>query len=94
MRSFLLIATLLGLLAAAIAVAVYLWIDFGETEISTIGVISMIAGVVVATLLGAGLMALVFISNRRGWDDHQGVDAHPADDRGQAADGGDGEKKL
>lgn len=85
MRSFLLIASLLGLLAVAIVATVYLWIDFGDTEISTAGMIAMIAGVLVAFLLGAGLMALVFISNRRGWDDHHGPDpgrpgATPADD--------------
>ena len=74
MRTFILIASLMGLLAAAIAGTVYLWVGFGETEISTIGMLAMIGGVLIAFLLGSGLMALVFISNRRGWDDHQGAD--------------------
>ncbi len=87
MRTFLLVLTLFALLAASVAAAIFLWVDFGEAEISTIGLLSMIGGGLVALLLGAGLMALVFISNRRGWDDSHGYDPG----RQGAPDGADGE---
>ncbi len=94
MRNFLLIVTLLALLAVSVAAAVYLWVDFGETQISTIGMIAMIGGVLVAVLLGAGLMALVFISSRRGWDDHQGIDpGGPGAARDAALDAADPDKR-
>ena len=90
MRTFILVLILLALLAAAIAGTVYLWVDFGETEISTIGLLSMIGGGLVALLLGAGLMTLVFLSNRRGWDNHQGADrGRNIPPSGEDGDGGD-----
>jgi hypothetical protein len=36
--------------------------------VSTNGKIAMLLGIVVTTLLGAGLMALVFWSSRKGYD--------------------------
>lgn len=46
-----------------------LWADIGESEISLAGWVAMGLGVAVTLALGIGLMALVFISSRRGYDD-------------------------
>jgi len=64
--------------AAAVAGAVVLvvgfliaalWIGLGDSEISSAGWLAMGFGVVVTLALGIGLMALVFISSRRGYDE-------------------------
>jgi hypothetical protein len=58
--------------AAVLAVAVVvaeLWSGLGQSEISLGGALAMIFGVVVALALGIGLMSLVFLSNRRGYDE-------------------------
>lgn len=94
MRNFLLVATLFILLAVSVAAAVYLWVDFGDTQISTIGMIAMFGGVLVAVLLGAGLMMLVFLSSRRGWDDHHGFDpGGPGSARDTALEAADPDKR-
>ncbi len=46
-----------------------LWIGIGDSEISVAGWLAMGLGVVATLALGIGLMALVFISNRRGYDE-------------------------
>ena len=67
--------------AAAIAVALVLlvgavvatfWTSIGDTNISPAGWIAMGFGVIVTLALGIGLMALVFISSRRGYDELAG----------------------
>ena len=64
--------------AAAVACAVVvvlgfviaaLWIGIGDSDISTAGWLAMGLGVIVTLALGIGLMALVFISSRRGYDE-------------------------
>src|SRR6266446_5652018 len=55
-------------LAVAVVVA-GLWSGLGDSEISLAGALAMIFGVIVALALGIGLMSLVFISNRRGYDE-------------------------
>ena len=68
----------LGWVAAAVAGTVVLvigfliaaqWIGIGDSEISGAGWLAMGLGVVVPLALGIGLMALVFISSRRGYDE-------------------------
>jgi hypothetical protein len=68
----------LSWIAAAIAGAVVLvigffiaaeWTGIGDSEISGAGWLAMGLGVVITLALGIGLMALVFISNRRGYDE-------------------------
>ena len=68
----------LSWVAAAVAGAVVLviafviaaeWIGIGDSEISGAGWLAMGLGVIVTLALGIGLMALVFISNRRGYDE-------------------------
>jgi NADH:ubiquinone oxidoreductase subunit 6 (subunit J) len=67
-----------GWLAAVIAGAVVLvisffiaaqWTGIGDSEISGAGWLAMGLGVIVTLALGIGLMALVFISSRRGYDE-------------------------
>ena len=65
-------------IAAAVACAVVLvlgfliaalWIGIGDSDISIAGWLAMGLGVIVTLALGIGLMALVFISSRRGYDE-------------------------
>jgi hypothetical protein len=57
------IVLVLGFLIAAV------WIGIGDSEISAAGWLAMGLGVIVTLALGIGLMALVFISSRRGYDE-------------------------
>lgn len=61
--------TLFGLLAATTAVGFYLWTSLEGVEMSGHGWAAMILGILFSLALGVGLMALVFISSRRGYDD-------------------------
>jgi hypothetical protein len=61
-------------IAGAVVVAVglviaELWTSIGDSEISAAGWLAMGLGVIVTLALGIGLMALVFISSRRGYDE-------------------------
>jgi hypothetical protein len=62
--------------AAAVAVVVVLvvlmagfWSGLGDAGMSEGGWVALVLGVVATLALGIGLMALVFISNKRGYDD-------------------------
>ena len=64
-------------IAVAVAVAVVIvvivlmasvWSGLGDSGISAAGWVALVLGVVVTLSLGVGLMALVFISSRRGYD--------------------------
>jgi hypothetical protein len=54
--------------AVAIVIGVF-WDQLGASEISAAGWVAMGLGVIVTLALGIGLMTLMFISNRRGYDD-------------------------
>jgi hypothetical protein len=69
------VGVLLGLLVAAALVMLWAWREMGDVEISGHGLIALALGAVASLIVGAGLMALVFFSNRRGYDD----DAHQAE---------------
>ena len=56
-------------LGAVLALALSMWSAVGDTEISAGGWVALVLGVLIALGLGFGLMALVFISSRRGYDD-------------------------
>ena len=45
------------------------WTSIGDSEITAAGWLAMGLGVVATLGLGIGLMALVFLSNRRGYDE-------------------------
>lgn len=69
MKNLIIVVSLIGLLGLAIYVALDVWGALEGTEISTHGWIALSAGVLVTFGLGAGLMFLVFYSNRQGYDD-------------------------
>ena len=54
---------------AVVAIVASLWAQAGDVEMSGSGWIALVLGVLVALALGVGLMALVFISSRRGYDE-------------------------
>jgi ABC-type multidrug transport system permease subunit len=65
--------------AAAVAVVIgvivlmaSVWTGIGDSGMSAGGWVALALGVVVTLALGIGLMALVFISSRRGFDDPDG----------------------
>jgi heme/copper-type cytochrome/quinol oxidase subunit 3 len=74
-RAALTLVVLLGLLLLAVAVGFWAWQEMADVEISRQGLIALALGVVLTFLLGAGLMALVFYSARRGYDER----AHEAE---------------
>ena len=55
-----------------LAIVAGMWAAIGDAEISLAGWVAMVLGVLVTLALGIGLMALVFISSRRGYDDPDG----------------------
>jgi hypothetical protein len=74
MKTAALIALLATLLVVTLVAGVYLWWSVGDVDISVSGLIAMTLGCLASLALGAGLMFLVFYSNRRGYDDdhHRG----------------------
>jgi hypothetical protein len=62
-------AVLLGLLAASVWFAAHSWTSVEGPPMPASGYIAMTLGVVFSILIGSGLMALVFYSNRYGYDD-------------------------
>jgi predicted phage tail protein len=60
-------AAVAAFLAVAGAVAIF-WNGLGVSQISLAGWLAMIFGVIITLALGIGLMALMFISSRRGYD--------------------------
>ena len=69
MKIGLIISVLLALLGVAIWWAVHAWTSLGEVEMSVHGYVAMILGIIFSLLVGCGLMALVFYSSRRGYDE-------------------------
>ncbi len=70
--SIALIGVLLALLGATVLVSAWVWQQIGSTVISLHGMIALALGVSFTILLAAGLMALVFVSHRGGYDDEAG----------------------
>ncbi|HLI19968.1 MAG TPA: hypothetical protein VKV32_02550 [Stellaceae bacterium] len=66
------IAVAAALAIAAMGVAWQAWRSMADVEIGTAGTIAMILGALATIGLGGGLVALLFISNRRGFDDAAG----------------------
>lgn len=64
----LLIVVLGAFLAGSIWFAVQAWVGV-EAEMSWHGWFALTLGVVLTAVVGVGLMALLFISSRRGYDD-------------------------
>ena len=62
------VAATAAVLAVAVVVVAF-WNRLGASQISLAGWLAMIFGVIATLALGIGLMALMFISNRRGYDE-------------------------
>ncbi len=75
--SALLLAALLGLLAASVWWAYSFWTSFETEPLPAELWLALIGGVVFSILIGGGLMALLFYSSRAGYDDR----AHRPGDR-------------
>jgi dipeptide/tripeptide permease len=58
-----------GAVLVVVVVIASLWSGLGESEITLAGWIALALGVILSLGLGIGLMALVFISSRRGNDE-------------------------
>lgn len=67
----LLIACLLGILFAAIGIAYSSWVAI-DASIPRVVFAMLALGIVVTIGIGSGLMALVFFSSRRGYDEAAG----------------------
>ncbi len=65
-------ALAIAVLAIVVVVIASAWSGLGDTGMSAGGWAALVLGVVVTLALGIGLMALVFISNRRGFDEPGG----------------------
>jgi NADH:ubiquinone oxidoreductase subunit 5 (subunit L)/multisubunit Na+/H+ antiporter MnhA subunit len=74
-RSAFTLIILLGLLILAAITGFWAWQEVGEVDIGTHGWIAIGLGAAFTFLVGAGLMALMFFSARRGYDER----AHEAD---------------
>lgn len=68
-RTYLAVAAAVIVLAIIGAVSVVNWGLVGDSGIDANGWIALVLGVLVTSAVGIGLMALVFISNRRGYDE-------------------------
>ena len=65
------VAAILSL--SAMAVGVYAWIALGTVEMTTTGYVALVLGGIATLALGAGLMGLIFYSNRKGFDEIAGA---------------------
>jgi hypothetical protein len=75
-KTILVILALLGILGAAAAVAVYGWQATADVEMSVHGYIAMALGILFSIVVGCGLMALMFYSSRRGYDEPPDLNPH------------------
>jgi hypothetical protein len=73
MRTLIILA-LFGLLAASFWFVGAAWERLGGSGIPFYGYVAIAGGVLVSLTVGGGLMALVFYSNRHGYDDLSGGD--------------------
>ncbi len=67
--SWIAVAVAVAVVAVIVAVAVGLWSAVGASTISLAGWLALGFGIIVTLALGVGLMSLVFISSRQGYDD-------------------------
>ena len=71
MRALIIIA-LFALLGLALWFAGAAWVHLGGDPIPAYGYAAIAGGVIFSLLVGGGLMALVFYSNRHGYDEGKG----------------------
>lgn len=71
----LVVAVWLGLLLASLGVAVWLWRELEGVAIAPEGWLALAAGALLTIAVGVGLVRLMFISHKRGFDErahHEG----------------------
>jgi hypothetical protein len=68
----LVVVPLLALLVAALWYAASAWVTLQGPPMPAVGYVAMVLGIVFSLLVGFGLMALLFYSNRHGYDDPHG----------------------
>jgi len=75
MRMLYILVPLFALLLLALWFAGSAWVHLGggEDSIPLYGYLAIAGGVLFSLLIGGGLMALVFYSNRHGYDERQGT---------------------
>jgi Na+-driven multidrug efflux pump len=69
MRAFVLVVPLLVILVLSAWWAAALWTSIEGPPMPASGHVAMWLGIVLSMLVGCGLMALMFFSSRRGYDD-------------------------
>lgn len=74
MSKWILFVPLFALLALSIWFAGSSWLHLAGAIIPVYGWVAIVGGVMFSLLVGGGLMALVFYSNRHGYDDLSGGD--------------------
>jgi hypothetical protein len=70
------VAALIAILAAALWFAASAFTTVSGPPMPAVGYAAMTLGIVLSLLVGCGLMALLFYSNRHGYDEQ-----HPPDER-------------
>ena len=81
-KSLILIVVLIALLGAAMGFSYHVWTSVGADEsqggqaMNGNGVAALILGGIGTLVLGGGLMALMFFSSRRGYDDAADLKRH------------------
>ncbi len=71
-QTLLLAGILIPMLIGAIVGSAWMWNHLGDAEMDTEGYVALVAGAVIALVVGGGLMGLVFYSSRHGYDDQAG----------------------
>jgi hypothetical protein len=74
MKTLYVAVPLFALLAFSVWFAAVAWERLGGEAIPAYGYVAIAGGVLFSLLIGGGLMALVFYSNRHGYDDLSGGD--------------------
>ncbi|MGH6679211.1 MAG: hypothetical protein ACREDL_09850, partial [Bradyrhizobium sp.] len=73
------VIAVLSAFLVAVAVVGYLVWSTSDTSMPTSGYLAMILGVIFSLIVGVGLMALIFYSNRKGYDEPVVFIQEPAD---------------
>ena len=69
MKTAIILAVLFGILAMAVIWATWVWTSVSGANMSVHGYVALTLMVVFCLIVGCGLMALVFYSNRKGYDE-------------------------
>ncbi|RXT44267.1 hypothetical protein [Bradyrhizobium betae] len=82
---WLVIALLCGMLVAACVLGYLGWTST-DTSVPASGYVALVLGVVFSLIVGVGLMALVFYSSRKGYDEPAVLIPEPENDPAEGSD--------